>query len=68
MPDIAIILRMPDAEWTALAQLVKRIDYDTCTRFSAACTTYDGRSEADVMWCAIHMVARQVADAGYAPR
>jgi hypothetical protein len=66
--EIALILRMPEDELIALSQLVKRIDYETCNRFAAVCYTYGNRSEGDVMWSAIHMLARQLAEAGFNPR
>jgi hypothetical protein len=52
----------------ALAQLVKRIDYDTCNRFASVCYIYGARSEADVMWAAICLFQRELARAGFAPR
>jgi hypothetical protein len=30
--------------------------------------TYHGRAEGDVMWSAVCMLQRQLADAGFAPR
>ncbi len=63
-----ITFRMGEAEWTAFAQLIKRIDYETCHRFAAVSVTYNGRCEGDVIWCAIYQIGRQLAAAGYAPR
>jgi len=65
---ITIPLELPCDEAAALAQFVKRVDYDTCTRFASPTTTYNGRVEGDVMWSAICMLQRQLAEAGFAPR
>jgi hypothetical protein len=65
---ITIPLELPRDEAAALAQFVKRVDYDTCIRFASMTTTYDGRAEGDVMWSAICMLQRQLAKAGFAPR
>jgi hypothetical protein len=53
---------------SALAQFVKPVDYDTCCRFASVCWTYGRRSEGDVMWSAICLLQRQLAEAGFAPR
>jgi len=67
MADIA--LRLPDDEAMALAQLVKRISYDDCTRLSGRFNRYAGnRLECDVMWAAIHILAGALAEGGFAPR
>jgi hypothetical protein len=65
---ITIPLDLPPDEAAALSQLVKRIDYETCARFASPTTTYNGRSEGDVMWCAVCFLQRQLAEAGFAPR
>jgi hypothetical protein len=65
---ITFQISMPEAELMALAQLVKRIDYDTCNRFASVCYIYGARSEADVMWAAICLFQRELARAGFAPR
>jgi hypothetical protein len=65
---IAIPFELPPDEAAALAQFVKRVDYETCARFAGLNTTYNGRSEADVMWCAVCFLQRQLAEAGFAPR
>ena len=66
---IAIPLHMPADEALALAQLVKRVDYETVNRFASPCATYGaGRSEGDVMWSAVCLLQRQLGDAGFAPR
>ncbi len=68
-PDaIMIPLELPRDEAAALSQFVKRVDYDTCIRFANVTTTYAGRSEGDVIWCAVNMLQRQLAEAGFAPR
>ena len=66
MADIA--LRLPDDEALALAQFVKRVDFETCARFASLTVTYGGRSEADTIWCAMNSFQRQLAEAGFAPR
>ena len=63
-----IPLELPPDEARALAQFVKRIDYETCARFASITTTYGRRSEGDVMWSAICMLQRQLGEAGIAPR
>jgi hypothetical protein len=65
---ITIPLELPRDEAAALSQLVKRIDYDTCSRFASVSTTYSGRWERDVMWSAVCMLQRQLGEAGFAPR
>jgi hypothetical protein len=65
---ITIPLTMPFDEAAAMAQFVKRIDYETCNRFASVCYTYGARSEGDVMWSAICLLQRQLAEAGFAPR
>jgi len=66
--DIAITLHMPPNELHALAQFLKRVDYDLCNRLAGVCITYNGRSEGDTMWAAVRMVQRQLAEHGFAPR
>jgi hypothetical protein len=63
-----ISLDMPANELVALAQLVKRLDYGTCSRFASRSLTYGNRSEGDTMWSAVCLLQRQLADAGFAPR
>jgi hypothetical protein len=63
-----ITLVMPPAELMALAQLAKRIDYDTVGRLSCRHTTYGQRTEHDVMWAAVSMLRGELATAGFAPR
>jgi len=65
---ITIPFDMPRNEWSAFAQFCKRVDYGTCTRLASPTTTYNGRVEGDVMWSAVCMLQRQLAEAGFAPR
>jgi hypothetical protein len=65
---ITIPLELPGDEAMALGQLLKRIDYDTCGRLTDPRIVYDNnRSECDVAWCAVTMLRRQLAEAGFAP-
>jgi len=48
----------------ALAKLVGRIDFDTCNRFASVTANYNGRCEADVMWCALRSLHRQLIAQG----
>jgi hypothetical protein len=67
MAKITIVL--PEDEMQALAQLLKRLTYDDCTKLLSRTSHYpDGRQEADVMWAAVRAVERQFAEAGHAPR
>ncbi len=63
-----IPLELPPNEAAAFSQFAKRIDYDTVGRFTAPMVTYGGRTEHDVAWCAVNMLQRQLAEAGYDPR
>jgi hypothetical protein len=65
---IAIPLELPPDETTALAQLVKRVDYETVTRFANPRVTYGGRMENYVMWCGLTILRAALAEAGFAPR
>jgi hypothetical protein len=65
---ILIPLELPHDEAAALAQFVKRVDYDTCVRFASKFVFYGGRPEGDVTWSAIRTVQGQLAEAGFAPR
>jgi hypothetical protein len=58
---ITIPLILPFDEVQALAQLVKRIDYDTCARFAAVCWLYNGRSEGDVIVPCPNPTRRRIA-------
>src|SRR5258708_3144152 len=65
---ITVPLIVPFDEAGALAQFVKRIDYDTCVRFASVFVFYSGRTEGDTMWSAVCLVQRQLAEAGFNPR
>jgi hypothetical protein len=66
---ITIPLDFPSSdEVVALAQFVKRLDYETVVRFCDRKVLYGGRPEGDVAWSAICDVQRQLAEAGFAPR
>jgi hypothetical protein len=65
---ITIPLELPPDEAAALAQLVKRIDYNDCRKLADKHVRYDGRCESDVMWSAVCMLQRELAEAGFAPR
>jgi hypothetical protein len=60
--DYDVMLVIPETEAKALAKLVARIDYGTCVKLSAPCTTYGARPECDVMWCALQILQRQLTD------
>jgi hypothetical protein len=66
--EFDIMLVIPETEARALAKLVARIDYGTCCRFAAVCVTYGNRAECDVMWSALCLIQRQLADSGLNPR
>jgi len=64
---ITIPVELPSSdEAAALAQYVKRIGYEDVNKFASPCITYGGRTEADVMWSAVCVLQRQLADAGFA--
>jgi len=65
---ITIPLRLPSDEATALAQLCKRISYNDLIRYSSRHERYKKRLEIDVMWSAVNILQRQLAEAGFAPR
>jgi hypothetical protein len=67
---ITIPLELPFDEAAALAQLVKRIGYNDCAKLASKTVTYGphNRTEADVMWSAVCMLQRELAEAGFAPR
>jgi hypothetical protein len=52
---ITLTIILPFNETAALAQFVKRVDYDTVGRFTALMVTYGGRSEHDVAWTALSL-------------
>jgi len=65
---ITVPLILPFDEASALAQFVKRVDYETCNRFASKNVWYSGRAEGDVMWAALCILQRQLAVAGFNPR
>jgi len=65
---ITIPLELLPDEAAALAQLVKRIGYNDCAKLADRHVTYNGRCEGDVMWSAVCMLQRELAEAGFAPR
>jgi hypothetical protein len=68
MNDVIVSLHMPKGEAMALAQLVKRLDFETVNRFANKSVWYHGHAEADVMWSAVRDIQRQLAEAGFNPR
>ncbi len=65
---ITIPLCLPRNEAVALAQFVKRIDFDTCARFAALTVTYDGPAERNVIWSGVLTLQGALASAGYTTR
>jgi len=63
-----IPLELPRDEARALAQIVKRIDYNMCAKWSSMTRMYGPRSEHDVMWSAVCMLERQLGEAGFEAR
>jgi hypothetical protein len=63
--NTTIPLELPREEATAFAQIVKRLDYNTCAKWSSMTRTYGPRSEHDVMWSAVCMLERQLNEAGF---
>ncbi len=63
-----IPLELPRDEAAAFAQFTKRIDYETVGRFADRKATYGSRTEHDTAWCALNMLRRQLAEAGFNPR
>jgi hypothetical protein len=62
-----IPLELPPDEARAFSQFIKRIDYETCAWFAGASARYGERREGDVVWSAVCMLQRQLAEAGFAP-
>jgi hypothetical protein len=65
---ICIAFELPRSEWSAFSQFIKRIGYSDCDRLASKTVTYEGRAEGDVMWAAVSMLQRQLAEADFAPR
>src|SRR5262249_17732291 len=64
----AIPLILPSIQAMALAQFVKRVDFETVARFAAVTVVWDGKSEADLIWLALIALRRALAEASVAPR
>jgi hypothetical protein len=66
---ITIPIDFPSSDYPrALAQFVKRVDYETVRQFADKRVTYGGHAEVDVMWSALRAVDDQLAEAGFSPR
>jgi hypothetical protein len=53
----------------ALAQFVKRLDFETITRFAAVTVVCDdGKSEADLIWLALIALRGALTEASARPR
>jgi hypothetical protein len=59
----AIPLALPSLEAKALAQFVKRLDFETVARMSAVTVVADGKSEADLIWFALTALRGALAQA-----
>jgi len=64
----AIPLILPSVQAMALAQFVKRVDFETVARFVTVTVVCDGKSEADLIWLALIALRRALAEAGVAPQ
>ena len=65
----AIPLILPSVQALALAQFVKRVDFETVTRFAAVTVVCDdGKSEADLIWLALIALRGALAKADVKPR
>jgi hypothetical protein len=59
----AIPLALPSLQAIALAQFVKRVDFETVTRFAPVSVVCDdGKSEADLIWLALIELRRALAE------
>jgi hypothetical protein len=66
---ITIPLTLPFDEADAFARFLKRCTYTDCVARSNRIRKYpDSRDETDVVWSAVCLVQRQLADAGFNPR
>jgi hypothetical protein len=64
----AISLVLPSLQAMALAQFVKRVDFETVTRFAAVTVVCeDGKSEADLIWLALIALRSALAEASPGP-
>jgi hypothetical protein len=60
----AVPLVLPSLQTIALAQFVKRVDFETVARFaSVAVACDDGKSEADLIWLALIELRGALAEA-----
>jgi hypothetical protein len=64
----AIALILPSAQAMALAEFVKRVDFETVARFAAVTVVCNGKPEADLIWLALIASRGALAEAGVAPR
>jgi hypothetical protein len=63
-----IPLTLPSLQAMALAQFVKRVDFETITRFAAVTVVCDdGKSEADLIWLALIALRAALAEASARP-
>jgi hypothetical protein len=63
-----IPLTLPSLQAMALAQFVKRVDFETITRFAAVTVVCDdGKSEADLIWLALITLRGALAEASARP-
>lgn len=62
--EMTIPLELPKDEAKALASMVHRLKLDDAAKFSNRTKYNDGRREQDVLWSAICMLERQLAEAG----
>jgi hypothetical protein len=59
-----IPLTLPSLQAMALAHFVKRVDFETVTRFAAVTVVCDdGKSEADLIWLALIALRGALAEA-----
>jgi hypothetical protein len=63
-----IPLVLPSLQAMALAQFVKRVDFETVVRFAAVTVVCeDGKSEADLIWLALIALRSALAEASARP-
>ncbi len=59
-----IHMALPRLEALALANLLKRVDFETVARMASVSVVADGKSEADLIWLALIGVRNALAQAG----
>jgi hypothetical protein len=64
----AIPLALPSLEAKALAQFVKRLDFETVASMSTVTVVSDGKSEADLIWFALNALRGALAQVDAKPR